>query len=74
MQVKKCECGQIHRAALVYNQRVQYGERLKAFLVYLNVHQQIPFDRIQEFTTDIIGLSVSDGLIKSFVSLICLIC
>ena len=64
VQVKQCACGKIHKAALGYGQRVQYGERLKALLVYLNVHQQIPFDRLQEFTKDIIGLTISDGLIK----------
>jgi transposase len=65
VEVKKCACGQIHKAPVGYHQRVQYGERLKALLVYLNVHQQIPFERLQEFTKDIIGLSVSDGLIQS---------
>jgi transposase len=64
VEVKKCTCGQVHKAEVGYNQRVQYGERLKALLVYLNVHQQIPFDRLQEFTKDIIGLTISDGLIQ----------
>lgn len=68
IEVKKCRCGQIHKAALPYQQRVQYGARLKAFLVYLNVYQQIPFERIQEFVSDIVGLpGISDGLIQSSV-------
>jgi transposase len=68
VEVKKCACGQIHKAPLPYQNRVQYGERLKALLVYLNVQQQIPFERIQEFASDIIGLnSISDGLIQTSV-------
>ncbi len=68
IEVKKCRCGQIHKAQIQYQNRVQYGEKLKAFLVYLNIHQQIPFERIQEFASDIIGLSsISDGLIQSAV-------
>ena len=66
VEVKRCSCGQIHKAELGYQNRVQYGERLKALLVYLNIHQQIPFERVQEFAIDIIGLdSISDGLIQS---------
>lgn len=68
VEVKQCACGQLHKAPLGYQNRVQYGERLKSFLVYLNVHQQIPFERIQEFARDIVGLnSISDGLIQSSV-------
>jgi transposase len=65
VEVKRCVCGKIHKAELEYEQRVQYGKRLKALLVYMNVQQQIPFDRLQELTTDIFGLKISDGLIQS---------
>lgn len=65
VEVKKCACGKIHKGQLDYGQRVQYGEKLKALLVYMNVQQQLPFDRLQEFTRDIIGLRISDGLIQS---------
>ena len=65
VEVKRCMCGKTHKAELEYEQRVQYGKRFKALLVYMNVQQQIPYDRLQEFTRDIIGLTVSDGLIQS---------
>ena len=65
VEVKRCTCGKVHKAALAYEQRVQYGERIKALLVYMNVHQQIPYERLQELFRDIIGLPISDGLIHS---------
>lgn len=65
VEVKMCKCGQIHKADVAYEQRIQYGEGIKALLAYLNVYQQIPFNRIQELVKDIIGLGVSDGLIQS---------
>lgn len=65
VEVKQCRCGKIHKGQLEYEQRVQYGKRLKALLVYMNVQQQLPYDRLQEFTGDIIGVRVSDGLIQS---------
>lgn len=67
VEVKRCKCGKIHKALCDYSQRVQYGEKLKALCVYLNVYQQIPFARLQELAKDIFGLSVSDGVIQSSV-------
>ena len=65
VEVKQCQCGKIHKGQLDYHQRVQYGKRIKALLVYMNIQQQIPFERLQEFIKDIIGLTISDGLIQS---------
>lgn len=68
VEIKRCECGKFHEGSLPYHNRVQYGERLKAFLTYLNVQQQIPYDRLQEFSNDLLGVSISDGLISSSIS------
>ncbi len=67
VEVKECKCGKTHKALCNYSQRVQYGEKLKALFVYMNVYQQIPFERLQELAKDIFGLSVSDGVIQSSV-------
>lgn len=67
VEVKECKCGKIHKALCNYGQGVQYGEKMKALFVYLNVYQQMPFKRLQEFAKDIFGLSISDGLIQSSV-------
>jgi len=65
VEVKRCKCGKIHKAVCDYSQRVQYGERIKTFLVYCNQYQQIPYGRLQEFVGDMFGISISDGIIQS---------
>lgn len=67
VEVKACGCGKIHKAVCDYPARVQYGEKVKTFLVYCNQYQQIPFERLQHFVHDMFGLSISDGLIQSSV-------
>lgn len=42
-------------------QPTQYGERYKALLVYLNVYQLLPLNRIAELTEDWFGQRVSEG-------------
>ena len=42
-------------------QPTQYGERYKALLVYLNVYQLLPLNRIAELTQDWFGQRVSEG-------------
>jgi len=68
VEVKKCSCGRIHKAVCDYTGRVQYGDRIKTFLIYCNQYQQIPYGRLQEFVGDMFGISISDGLIQSTIS------
>jgi len=42
-------------------QPTQYGGRFKALLVYLNVYQLLPLNRIAELTQDWFGQRVSEG-------------
>jgi len=65
----QCRCGKIHKPLFPYAQRVQYGERVKSLLAYMNTMQQLPYDRLQELMRDIFGFPVSDGLIKSSIEL-----
>lgn len=65
VEIKRCRCGKIHEGNLPYHNRVQYGERFKALLTYLNIQQQIPYDRLQEFSDEILKTPISDGLINS---------
>jgi len=44
-------------------QPVQYGNRLKSFLVYLNQYQLLPLERITELCFDLFGHSLSEGTI-----------
>ena len=42
---------------------VQYGQILKALLVYLSVYQLIPYERLCEFFSDVFELSISKATI-----------
>jgi len=62
-EVRQCKCGKVHQGEKLYQGNVQYGERLKGFLIYANQYQLIPFERLQELFEDCFGISISDGLI-----------
>jgi transposase len=46
---------------------VQYGPNLLAWLVYLNVHQLLPYERIGQMCADEFGVRVSDATIQNAV-------
>ena len=46
--------------------KVQYGYRLKAFSVYLNNYQFIPYKRLQELFKDLFEVSISTGSLVNF--------
>ncbi len=64
IEVKQCACGRVHKAECPVEGVTQYGERIKAFAVYMNQYQFIPFDRLQEMTEDCFGMSISDGVLE----------
>jgi transposase len=43
---------------------VEYGEKLKVLLVYMNQYGFLPYERLQEFTQDIFGLLLGGGIIE----------
>jgi len=45
---------------------VQYGNRLKAFVSYLNAYQMIPYERIVEFIEDLTNHRISTGTVYNF--------
>jgi transposase len=66
IEVKECpHCHQIHEAACEVRAAVQYGDRLKAFNVYITQYQLLPFERTQEFYADIFGMPLSDGVLQA---------
>lgn len=60
---KTCCCGMINKGnfPVNVNASVQYGSRIEALTAYLNVRQYMPYGRIQEFYSQILGLSISQG-------------
>lgn len=49
------------------NSRIQYGNDLKAHAVYLSQYQLLPYDRIREYFTDQLGISLSSGSLYNFI-------
>lgn len=62
-------CGRLNRGKFPSDVQhpVQYGRNLKAFMVYLNVYQLIPYDRIREMFSDIFRRSISTGTVVNAV-------
>ena len=44
-----------------------YGPSIRALACYLSVYQHVPYDRLSEIFSDVIGVPVSTGAIKSMV-------
>lgn len=67
-EVKICpHCKKVNTAKLPegITQPVQYGEQLKAIMVYLSQYQLIPYERLKEFFEDIFGQRISKGTLAS---------
>jgi transposase len=60
---KACTCGHINKGEFPanVNANVQYGSHIEALTAYLNVRQYMPYNRIQEFYSQIMGLEISQG-------------
>ncbi len=64
IEVKQCKCGKIHRGEANRLIPIQYGNKLKAMMVYLNQYEFIPYERLQEYFKDCIGINISDGVLQ----------
>ena len=65
-QEKICpHCGQLNRAPFPegVEQPTQYGTAIKAYAVYLNQYQLLPYERIRELFSDLFGIGLSTGTI-----------
>ena len=62
-------CGQTNRAEFPVHVTapVQYGANIKAQLVYLNIQQLLPYDRISEMTTEMCGCHISPATVVEVV-------
>jgi transposase len=63
VEIRQCQCGMVHEAPCAVNAPAQYGRKFKALMVYLNQYQYMPFERLQEFSEDCFGMSISDGVL-----------
>jgi transposase len=60
---KTCTCGHVTKGEFPVNvtAHVQYGSHIEALTAYLNVRQYMPFGRVQEFYSKVMGLEISQG-------------
>jgi len=63
VEVKRCSCGQVNKAAFPpgINHYVQYGPNIKSLLVYMQDYQLLPYERTKEFVQDLFGHAISTG-------------
>lgn len=62
-QCPQCGCHNRGKFPCGVDYPVQYGQELKALLVYISVFQLIPYERLCEFFSDVFGLSFSKATI-----------
>ena len=67
--VLKCECGKTHRAIFPsgINSKTQYGNNLKAFVVYLKHYGLMSYERIEDLIEDFLGQNISQGTLVNMV-------
>lgn len=63
-----CKCGchnKVTQARKRGGNKVQYGKMLRSFIVYLNIVQLIPYERLQQLVNDLFGIHLSQGTIDN---------
>jgi len=69
-QIYKVECpvcGKLHKGTTPegVSAPIQYGNRVKAYAVLLNVHFKVPFKKIQLLFSDLFGYSINESTVSS---------
>ena len=64
---RKCPCG--HCQYSTYPQGVehpiQYGQNIQGLVIYQNIYQYMPFQRLQDFFSKVMNLSISKGTLEN---------
>ena len=70
MEVRRCSCGCEVKAEAPKEATAPacYGPGIRALACYLAVFQHIPYDRMAQFFSDVLGLSVSTGALVQMVN------
>ena len=66
-ETRECECGMYHTAKFPdgVDAPVQYGERIRAIMLYFSSYQLIPQKRVTEAMCDLFGISLSEGTLNN---------
>jgi transposase len=69
MEVRRCSCGceAVAEAPQEATAPACYGPGVRALACYLAIFQHIPYDRMAQFFSDVLGLSVSTGALVKMV-------
>lgn len=70
-EIKACPgCGKTSRAPFpaAVTQPVQYGQHIKAMVVYLSQYQLLPYRRLQELLHDLFNVHLSQGTIHTILN------
>ena len=64
---KTCKCGCITDGQFpgYVKSTVQYGPNVEAIIAYMHARQYLPYNRMKEFLSDVMGLPVSEGGINN---------
>lgn len=67
---KTCTCGHVNKAEFPegINAPVQYGQRVRATVVYLMNYQHLPFKRTSELFDALFGQSISEGTLANILT------
>ena len=60
-----CSCGCVNKASVEVAHGVSYGNKLKSILLYANNSLFVPFERLVEFSRDILNIATSEGLLAN---------
>jgi transposase len=68
-EICQCACGRTHTAAFpeTVTAPIQYGERIRAVIVYLSCYQMLPQSRTIETIKDLCGVSLSQGTLNNII-------
>lgn len=64
-----CTCGHCQRENYPegLNNHVQYGPNIQSLVIYQNVYQYVPFQRLQDFFAKVMTLKISKGTLENII-------
>ena len=64
-----CNCGHCQKEDYPQGvtNHVQYGPNIQSIVIYQNVYQYVPFQRLQDFFAKIMGLKISKGTLENII-------
>ena len=70
LERRRCRCGSVGKAVAPPEATAAacYGPRVRALACYLAVYQHLPYERMAELFSDVLGIEVSTGALVSMVT------